>query len=68
MDYWPNVDAVLWFAAEVLPLLRQSLPNCLFAIVGSKPAAEVQALASQANALAASNLLLKLLLMISTAA
>ncbi len=51
MDYWPNVDAVLWFAAEVLPLLRQSLPNCLFAIVGSKPAPEVQALASQASIL-----------------
>jgi sugar transferase (PEP-CTERM/EpsH1 system associated) len=51
MDYWPNIDAALWFAAEVLPLLRQSLPNCLFAIVGSKPAAEVQALASQANIL-----------------
>ncbi len=51
MDYWPNVDAVLWFSAEVLPLLRQSLPNCLFAIVGSKPAVEVQALASQANIL-----------------
>ncbi len=51
MDYWPNIDAVLWFAAEVLPTLRQSMPNCLFAIVGSKPAAEVQALASQANIL-----------------
>jgi len=47
MDYWPNVDAVLWFAAEVLPLLRASLPGCLFAIVGSKPAPEVRALASQ---------------------
>jgi sugar transferase (PEP-CTERM/EpsH1 system associated) len=51
MDYWPNVDAVLWFAAEVLPQLRQSLPNCLFAIVGSKPAAEVQTLAGQADIL-----------------
>ncbi|OYY94879.1 MAG: sugar transferase [Hydrogenophilales bacterium 28-61-23] len=51
MDYWPNVDAVLWFAAEVLPILRSSLPDCLFAIVGSKPAAEVKALASQPNIL-----------------
>ncbi|MDB5960865.1 MAG: sugar transferase, partial [Massilia sp.] len=23
MDYWPNIDAVSWFAAEVLPKLRQ---------------------------------------------
>lgn len=51
MDYWPNIDAVLWFTAEVLPLLRQSVPNCLFAIVGSKPAAEVQALAGQSDIL-----------------
>jgi sugar transferase (PEP-CTERM/EpsH1 system associated) len=51
MDYWPNIDAVLWFAAEVLPLLRARLPDCLFAIVGSKPAPEVLALAGQANIL-----------------
>jgi sugar transferase (PEP-CTERM/EpsH1 system associated) len=51
MDYWPNVDAVLWFAEQVLPLLRANLPDCLFAIVGSKPAPEVRALASQAGIL-----------------
>lgn len=51
MDYWPNVDAVLWFAREVLPLLRAGLPDCLFAIVGSKPAPEVLALAKQAGIL-----------------
>jgi sugar transferase (PEP-CTERM/EpsH1 system associated) len=45
MDYWPNVDAVSWFAREVLPALRAERPDILFAIVGSKPAAEVQALA-----------------------
>ena len=51
MDYWPNVDAVLWFAAEVMPRLRASLPGCRFAIVGSKPAPEVQALANQPDIL-----------------
>jgi sugar transferase (PEP-CTERM/EpsH1 system associated) len=51
MDYWPNVDAVLWFAAEVLPILRTRMPNYLFAIVGSKPAPEVQALAYQPDIL-----------------
>lgn len=51
MDYWPNVDAVLWFAAEVLPQLRTSLPGCRFAIVGSKPAPAVQALATQPDIL-----------------
>jgi sugar transferase (PEP-CTERM/EpsH1 system associated) len=51
MDYWPNVDAVLWFAAEVLPHLRASLPGCRFAIVGSKPSPAVQALANQPDIL-----------------
>jgi sugar transferase (PEP-CTERM/EpsH1 system associated) len=46
MDYWPNVDAVVWFAKEVLPLVRAQLPAARFWIVGSKPAAEVQALAA----------------------
>ena len=49
MDYWPNIDAVLWFAREVMPLLRVGMPNCLFAIVGSKPAPEVKDLARQAD-------------------
>jgi len=47
MDYWPNVDAVSWFAREVLPTLRAERPDLLFAIVGSKPTGEVQALAGQ---------------------
>lgn len=33
MDYAPNVDAVTWFADEVLPLV----PEARFAIVGRKP-------------------------------
>jgi len=46
MDYWPNMDAVDWYAREVLPVLRASCPNLLFAIVGSRPPAQVQALAT----------------------
>jgi sugar transferase (PEP-CTERM/EpsH1 system associated) len=47
MDYWPNIDAVQWFAAEVLPALRARDPAMRFVIVGARPTAEVQALASQ---------------------
>lgn len=47
MDYWPNVDAVQWFAREVFPAVRQRHPEARFAIVGSRPSAEVRALASQ---------------------
>lgn len=48
MDYWPNVDAVSWFAQEVLPALRKSWPAVRFSIVGRNPTPEVRALASDA--------------------
>ncbi|MEW6677502.1 MAG: TIGR03087 family PEP-CTERM/XrtA system glycosyltransferase [Pseudomonadota bacterium] len=47
MDYKPNIDAVVWFAREVLPLLRQTHPQTGFTVVGSKPSAEVQDLARE---------------------
>ncbi len=48
MDYWPNVDAVTWFAQEALPALRQRWPALRFHIVGRSPAPAVQALAGPA--------------------
>ncbi|MCS6910791.1 MAG: glycosyltransferase [Anaerolineales bacterium] len=44
MDYRPNVDAVLWFAADIWPLIRAQQPEVQFIIVGQKPAPAVQAL------------------------
>lgn len=49
MDYWPNVEAVCWFAAQVLPTLRASHPALHFHIVGAHPTAAVRALASQSG-------------------
>jgi glycosyltransferase involved in cell wall biosynthesis len=46
MDYWPNIDAVQWFAAEMLPAIRQQRPDARFCIVGARPSREVQALAA----------------------
>ena len=46
MDYWPNVDAVCWFAREVLPRLLERWPRLRLHIVGRSPTAAVQALAS----------------------
>lgn len=48
MDYWPNIDAVAWFAKAVLPALRLQNPDVVFYIVGSRPSGEVKALASDA--------------------
>jgi sugar transferase (PEP-CTERM/EpsH1 system associated) len=44
MDYWPNIDAVTWFAKEIFPQVRERLPNSLFAIVGSNPGEPVKEL------------------------
>jgi sugar transferase (PEP-CTERM/EpsH1 system associated) len=46
MDYWPNVDAVQWFARDIFPSILQAHPDAQFYIVGSRPSAEVQALAA----------------------
>lgn len=45
MDYWPNVDAVIWFAHTVLPVLRAEHPALVFYIVGGKPTSNVLHLA-----------------------
>ena len=50
MDYWPNIDAVGWFAREALPVLRQRWPALRLHIVGRSPAPAVAALASEAVA------------------
>ncbi len=44
MDYWPNAEAASWFAKEVLPSVRQSVPGATFCIVGSDPLPEVRQL------------------------
>lgn len=45
MDYWANVDAVIWFATNVYPILRARGENIVFYIVGARPVAEVLTLA-----------------------
>jgi len=47
MDYWPNIDAVKWFAEEVFPRVQKVRNDAKFYIVGSKPSPEVKALAEK---------------------
>jgi sugar transferase (PEP-CTERM/EpsH1 system associated) len=49
MDYPPNIDAVIWFARAILPLIRRTRPDAQFHIVGSSPAPSVQKLAQIAG-------------------
>lgn len=47
MDYWPNIDGVGWFVADMLPRLRVQWPRARFYIVGRSPSAQVLALAGE---------------------
>ena len=47
MDYWPNIDAVSWFAERIFPAVRDAVPDAQFTIVGSRPSEAVGALARQ---------------------
>lgn len=46
MDYYPNIEAVIEFAHIAWPLVRAQLTGLTLTIVGAKPTAEVQSLAS----------------------
>jgi glycosyltransferase involved in cell wall biosynthesis len=41
MDWLPNVDAVVHFVADILPLIRRELPEATFTIAGRSPDAKV---------------------------
>lgn len=45
MDYRPNVDAAVWFAEEIMPLI----PQAHLYLVGNRPHPRVQALAEREN-------------------
>jgi sugar transferase (PEP-CTERM/EpsH1 system associated) len=49
MDYWPNIDAVQWFASEILPAVLAAEPAAAFYIVGARPSTAVQQLAALPN-------------------
>jgi sugar transferase (PEP-CTERM/EpsH1 system associated) len=51
MDYPPNIDAVLWFADEVLPAVRNIHDRAQFVIVGSNPTRPVRMLANRPGVL-----------------
>jgi sugar transferase (PEP-CTERM/EpsH1 system associated) len=44
MDYLPNVDAVEYFAKDILPLIRENHPELKFVVVGRNPARRVRKL------------------------
>lgn len=49
MDWYANVDGVKWFAEAVWPLVQKEIPQARFQVVGRKPPAEIQALATSGS-------------------
>lgn len=47
MSYWPNVDAVQWFADTVLPRILAARPGACFVIAGADPPPAVRRLAER---------------------
>ena len=44
MDYFPNIDGILYFVKDVFPIIQQKLPKAELRIIGSSPVAVVQKL------------------------
>ena len=47
MRVFHNIDAATFLAQEILPLVRQELPDCTLTLAGADPGPEVRALASE---------------------
>jgi sugar transferase (PEP-CTERM/EpsH1 system associated) len=47
MDWLPNEDGMLWFCRDILPLIRQRVPDATLSIVGRAPSAPVKQLAQE---------------------
>jgi sugar transferase (PEP-CTERM/EpsH1 system associated) len=46
MDYFPNIDGVLYFTKHIFPIVRRSVPDAQLRIVGSNPNRAVRNLAT----------------------
>ncbi|MBB5208444.1 glycosyltransferase family 4 protein [Chiayiivirga flava] len=47
LGYFPNVDAAVWFATQVLPAVRARVPEATLQLVGARPAAALARLARE---------------------
>ena len=49
MDYFPNIDGVLYFANEIFPRVKAVVPQAEFVIVGADPVMSIRELASRSG-------------------
>jgi polysaccharide biosynthesis protein PslH len=46
LDYSPNTEAVLWFAQQIWPLVREKVPHARFVAAGRRPPTRIQQLSA----------------------
>lgn len=46
MDWLPNEDGIIYFVQEILPKICRQIPNVKLSVVGRKPSARLQSIAS----------------------
>lgn len=46
MDWLPNEDGILYFAEQILPLVRERMPEVSVTVVGRRPSPKLQSLAA----------------------
>jgi len=49
MDYWANIDAVLWFVEHVWPDIKCRIPDVKFVVAGGNPSNEIVALGKDSS-------------------
>ncbi len=49
MDYWANVNAILWFVEHVWSLVKEATPDVQLYVVGSNPSQDVKTLDNGAD-------------------
>jgi len=46
-DHAPNIDAVLYFASEIFPRVRERIPRAVFQVIGPYPTPEIRRIGSR---------------------
>ena len=42
MDYYPNIDGILYFAQDIFPIIKKTIPLAQLRIIGSNPSSKVR--------------------------
>jgi polysaccharide biosynthesis protein PslH len=49
MDWMPNEDSIFYFVEQILPIIREAIPDASLCVVGRRPSAKLRKLAGQVD-------------------